>query len=173
MRRYRPYLILLALTLLVADLGFLGWRWHRDTAPNAEITYAGLDSAVIVMPASTNEPVLSLRARQWHLDGTPLPDVAAYLRGLAKGHRLPMVSVPSLGALPGVLRSLKARKACNILIREGGSSFRTGPLATPPNTEMLDIPALVLCGNPIGDAGFSGILPPDGPIHVSPASSLR
>jgi len=172
MTRRRAFLLLLCL-LVLGDALFLGWRWHRDTAPNAEITYAGLDSAIIVLPASVNEPVLSLRGRQWHLRGKPLPDVDAYLRGLAKGHRLPMVSVPSLGALPGVLRSLKAHKACNILIREGGSSSWTGPLATPPHTEMLDIPALVLCGNPIGDAGFYGTLPPDGPIHVSPANSLR
>jgi len=34
----RSCLILLACALATADLLFLGWRWHRDTAPNAEIT---------------------------------------------------------------------------------------------------------------------------------------
>ncbi len=174
MHRYRPYLILLALVLLLANLGFLGWQWHRDTAPNAEITYAGLDSAVVISPLPLEEPILSLHAGQWHLDGKPLPDVAAYLGKLAADQRLPIVSVRSLGELPPVLRALKARKGCNILIREGGSVSRTGPLADPPNSEMLDMPALVLCGHAFGDAGFSGALPPDGPIHISPsAPSLR
>lgn len=169
----RALLLLTALGLLTADILFLGWRWHRDTAANAEITYAGLDSAVILAPLPLEAPILRLRAGQWHLDEKPLTDVGAYLRGLATIQRMPIVSVPSLGELPRVLRTLKAHKGCNILIREGGTVSRTGPLADPPNTEILDMPALVLCGHPVGDAGFSGTLPPDGPIHVSPAPSLR
>jgi len=167
----RSCLILLACALATADLLFLGWRWHRDTAPNAEITYIGLESLSMLMPIA--EPTLSLKAGQWQLDGKPLADSTAYLRSLAAKKRMPMVSAPTFGELPGVLRALKARKACNILIREGGTAFTTGPMANPPGEEMLDVQALVLCGNSAGDAGFHGTLPPDGPIHVPPAISLR
>jgi hypothetical protein len=167
----RAILLLTALGLLTANILFLGWRWHRDTVANAEITYVGLESLNMLMPIA--EPTLSLKAGQWQLDGKPLADPAPYLRGLASRKRMPMVSAPTFGELPGVLRALKARKACNILIREGGSVLKTGRMADPPGEEMLDVQALVLCGNSAGDAGFYGTLPPDGPIRVSPAPSLR
>ena len=60
-----------------------------------------------------------------------------------------------------VIRDLRARKKCNVLIREDGKPLKA--LAPHPDGsfDSWENSAIVLCGHQIGDAGFSGTLPPD------------
>lgn len=166
----RRLLVLLVCALLLGDLLFLGWCRYRDTAANARVTYVGLDSATMVVDADV--PALSLDAGHWRLGAQPMADPAGYAKQLAAEGHMPAVTAPNYGQLVHVLRDLKARKICNILIREGGTRIAAAPTSEVPDWDTLEIPAIVLCGNAMGDSGFHGSLPADGPIHFS-AVSLR
>lgn len=98
----RSHLILLVCILALTDLVFLGWRWHRDTAPNAEVTWIGFDSTRMIV--ETDTPSLSLRAGRWYLGVQPIADVAAYAKGLAAEGHMPVVSAPDYRALVPVHR---------------------------------------------------------------------
>lgn len=60
-----------------------------------------------------------------------------------------------------VVRDLKTNGKCNIAIRDAGKPIQSDGDAEGPFEYALDVPALVLCGRPIGDAGFYGRLPRD------------
>jgi hypothetical protein len=79
--------------------------------------------------------------------------------------RLTFISLaptPTYGRFIESIRDLKARGICNVVIRENDA-----PEARVGNgRNALTIPALVLCGNSIGDAGFDVSLPPDGPLRL-------
>jgi hypothetical protein len=163
----RSRLLLLACMLAIADALLLGWRWHRDTAANGLVTYAGLDS--ITMMVDADVPRLGLRGGSWFLDKAPA-DPAAYAKGLAAEGHMPVVSASTYRQFLVAVRDLKARKVCNVLIAEGGQLEKAAPMSKDGDVDTLTIPAFVLCGRPIGDAGFQGVLPPDGPVHVPEAA---
>ena len=163
MRRRRALLSAIATVLLVADGAFLLWCWHVDTAPNAWITRVGIDSAVFFVPTSAPAPVL--RDGQWYIGGQAVPDPRdAQEKGVDRGGAV-LVSLgpsPTFGQGLRSIRDLKARGICNLMIREDATPVDISPGTKP----QIAVPALVLCGHRPGDAGFSGKLPPDGPIHV-------
>lgn len=160
----RSLLIVILVAVLGCDTLFLAWRMEQDR-PHAWVTYVGMDSLTVTVPyskkgaalhASGWQPALEeaeVAANDMHLRRRPLwlitlaPD-DSYRRFLAS------------------IRDLKARQKCNVLILEGGQPVAR-PDSVPKNRQQeLEVPALVLCGRSIGDAGFSGALPPDGTIRL-------
>lgn len=164
----RRLLVIVALALLVTDALLLFTSYKRHLAFNAMVTYVGLDSIDMLVPVGMRPA--KLRGGEWDVD--PIPTLnAAMLETSNDAHARP-ISLVSLapeatyGKAQIALRSLKARKVCNVLIRESGR-VEPGTINFPDGPERaIRIPALVLCGSSIGDAGFSGVLPADGPIHV-------
>ena len=151
--------MLFVLVLTVADVGLLTWHWLHGTGANATITYAGLDSLSVVVPAK--EPALRLEQERWYLDGRPVSDWAEYMRNRGEGGPVALVTLGSQPTYVQFIRSirdLKKRGICNVAVREGGEIMKSG--------EMMTIPAFVLCGHQLGDAGFGGTLPQDGPIRI-------
>lgn len=153
--------------LLGAD-GF--WLYDRFVRPNAAITYVGLDSLELIVPAST-------RAAQL-VNGRWDSDLYEGLRSLhgeeATGsapRRLAFVSLgsrPVFGKAVEVIRALKAQNICHVLIRETGiESPARVDFGKGHREPYLALPAIVLCGTAHGDAGFEGTLPIDRLIHVS------
>jgi hypothetical protein len=73
---------------------------------------------------------------------------------------------PIYGNFLQSIRKLRSLKKCNVLVREDGEPIKAQ--AAPPDSlpDRLAIPALVLCGSAIGDAGFTGTLPPDGVVRL-------
>lgn len=156
----RPLLAFAALALVALD-GW--WGYQHFYAPNADLTYAGLDSYGMVLPRSMQGTRLA--KGKWDRDPTTVLNVD-YGRGSVP-RRVALVSLTSeitFGKAVAVIRDLKKRKICNLLITES-SGFNS--FMDLPEDQML-ASALVLCGEPLGDAGWHGPLPPDRRIHVSP-----
>lgn len=161
----RVILEILAFVLLVVD-GL--WFYKHFVAPNAMITYVGLDSTGLTVPMTMRAS--RLRSGKW--DSDPLHALRSVRIDFGLGVRQPSFALVSLdpegsyGKAVEVIRDLKARHICNVLIREGGQA--EGVVIDFPNgpDQALTIPAIVLCGSPVGDAGFFGTLPADGPIHT-------
>jgi hypothetical protein len=168
MTKRRRQLSIVVLALLIANTLFVITLYKRHFAYNATITYIGLDSLGMVLPVRTRPA--KWVAGKWDID--PAATLNANMSGTFEDtsqRPLALVSLapqPTYGRAIGIIRALKARHVCNVLIREGGRldpeiiNFPGGP------DRALEIPAVVLCGNSVGDAGFQGVLPADGPIHV-------
>lgn len=165
MARPRVYLSILVIALIVFDVS---WYYVRFVAANATITHVGIDSASFIIPAKTR--AAAWRNGHWDIDPTsasrPLYEDFEVER---KTHPVALITLEpegSFGKAISLIRFLKSRGICNVLIRESGRfgdeivDFPDGP------DRALDLPALVLCGTQLGDAGFSGTLAPDGPIHI-------
>lgn len=164
----RRLLAIVALALLVTNALLLFTSYKRHFAYNATVTYVGLDSTDMLVPVGMRPA--KLRGGKWDVD--PIPTLNAAMLETHNDARARPIALVSLapqatyGKAISVFRSLKARKICNVLIRESGRvepnimNFPDGP------DRAIAIPALVLCGSSIGDAGFFGVLPADGPIHV-------
>lgn len=150
----RPALMMFALVLSVIDVAFLSWI-HLAYA-NAAVTYVGLDSIAFKVPS--NEPSLTLRQQHWYLDGRPMSDWTEYLKNRESGPvaLITLAPQPTYDQFIRSIRDLKKRKICNVAIREGGEQLESAKLAS----------ALILCGHGLGDAGFFGTLPEDGPIRI-------
>lgn len=169
MRRRRIFGIV-ALVLVAMDGVFLAWFYRRHFAYNASITYVGLDSFEMLVPMRTRAAKLS--SGRWDIEPTQALRSAPFQsEEPASGKPLAFVSLtprPNYGSAIRVIRDLKARRICNLLIREGGQpeppTFRF-----PDGDTALAVPALILCGSAIGDASSFTDLPEDGPIHVDGA----
>ena len=165
-RRYQLAIIVLA--LLIGNALLLSDYYKRYIAYNAEITYVGLDSIDMIVPVGMRPA--TLLAAKWDIDPIPTVDANMFETiGSASVKPLALVSLaphPTYSQAIKVIHDLKARHVCNVLIRESGRlekitiNFPNGP------DKAIAIPALVLCGESIGDAGFYGVLPADGPTHV-------
>jgi hypothetical protein len=143
------------------------WLYARHVGSNATITYAGLDSLNVVV--AVHEPAAKLRNGKWDIDPfQPLRLVSPATTTGVRKRRLAFVSLdpyPTFGAAMNVIRDLKRRNICNVLIREAGI-LEGEPVNFPHGRDRaLSIPALVLCGGSMGDAGFSGKLPPESPYE--------
>jgi hypothetical protein len=141
--------------------------WHFT--PQRErlyITHVGLDSVIMI-----GSP--KMRFSRFTKDGwSPvLKDTERHEEDMAgQPHAVAYVSLApdaNFGAFVNAIADLKARRRCNVTIREGGKiGFYTDGEA------YLDLPYLVLCGDGVGDDGFNtstrGELTPDGLIGNSP-----
>jgi hypothetical protein len=156
-----------AFVLLVVD-GL--WFYKRFFAPNATILYVGADSFALTVPMKMRAS--KLLGGKWDSDPLRFRSVQIEFGMGLQRHSLALVSLEpegNYGKAVEVLRDLKKRHICNVLIREVGRAeserviidFADGP------DRALTIQAIALCGNGIGDAGFSGTLPKDGPIHIN------
>lgn len=163
-----------ALLLVATNAAFFAWRWrHADRV--GTITWVGIDSLGIEVPAS--QAAARLREGQGNGSGDRGPDSPIAVRARS-GRERPLAFItleprPTYGHFIEAIRDLKARKNCNVAIREGGKSLRSAIPLPDDSFEMLEVPAFVLCGTQLGDAGFSGTLPPDGPIRLSRDSMVE
>lgn len=158
--------VLLSIAVLAAgcDMIFFGVRWHNSAQVFA-VTYAGIDSLSIIAPAS--QKPAALQSRQW---APRLADaqISTTDAGGAK-RELSYITLeprPTYAHFLAAVRDLKTRGKCNIAVREGGRPIQKESIAGERPAHDLDIPALFLCGHSIGDAGFYGILPPDGIVRL-------
>ncbi|MGW8191743.1 hypothetical protein [Sphingomonas hankookensis] len=116
------------------------------------VTHAGLDSMAYMIPL--DRTASAYRDEHWKpgLDETRLaPDSIDYVT-LAPG--------PTYGKFLHVIRDLKRRRRCNVLIHYPGIRILE-PEAIGVE-RVFDVPALVLCGRAVGDAGIQEPVPTDG-----------
>jgi hypothetical protein len=164
----RRVLKIVAATLLAGNIAFLGWRLHEAAMPNAAITYAGLDSLALEVPR--NQPAGILRGGKWQPD--PATDARVRVSAETQTRRFLPVVVISLGPKPSYgrfiesVRSLRARHICHVAIMEGAAGVPEMERGYTPEG-FLEIPTILLCGEPIGDAAsFDGKLPPDAVMRL-------
>ncbi|HVI99188.1 MAG TPA: hypothetical protein VM657_08990 [Sphingomonas sp.] len=155
----RFLLIMIVLALGTGDLLLLKRHWHHR-ANFASVTHVGLDSLFVMVPTSTQ--AAALHNGRWSPDlakaAIPSEGEALHKRSITL---ITLEPHPTYGKFLQAIRSLRAQQKCNVLIREGNVLVEGH---TKP--DQLEIPALVLCGSAIGDAGFSGTLPPDGVVRL-------
>lgn len=160
MKRRRLFLVMVVLALVTVNIIFLYLPAHDDGSPTT-ITFVGLDSLGVVVPAST--PFAEFHEGKW------LPDPKAQAREIVEDmgrnkRSLALISLmprPTYGRFIQSMRDIKARNICNIAILEGAEHIKSTAPLPDGSQEYLQIPAFVLCGHAIGDAGFYGELPPD------------
>jgi hypothetical protein len=150
-------MLILAATLLAAiNIFILLWNYW-DRADRTYLTFIGLDSLAVV---SSPAPVGSaLSDGQW----TPAVAQTQILAHDYFDKPMPVAVItlaprPTYGHFLEVIRNLKAQNLCNVLIVENAQQSE---ITSPGEVE---IPAFVLCGSSVGDAGFSGTLPKDGTL---------
>ena len=174
-RTFRFSLIITASALLAIDLVWLlnranGWSSYGT------ITFVALDSASIVFPRDQ-------KVSRWHegswrpaLNSTKITGTDA----LGKESQLYLLTLqpnPTFGRFLEVIREFKKRGRCNIALWDSGNVHldfaQSGgwPKAMTATAKTLshadvEVPALVLCGNPIGDHGYFEPLPADQPIRL-------
>ena len=169
MTRRSVILGIFAAILLAIDSRMVYEHYYRV---NAALTYIGLDSVVEIVPAS-------LRAAEYHSgswDSDPTKALHSRYNEPPAGQPAKPIAFVGLGPRAQfgkaiqIIRDLKARKICHVVIRESGFlspvaiDFGKGP------EKSLAIPVIVLCGYPYGDgSAFDGKLPPDRLLHVGNA----
>jgi hypothetical protein len=167
MIRRRAALVIVALVLTTADGIFAKVLYNHRAAKDAYITHIGLDSLEMIIPMGAR--AARLHNGIWDID--PMKAMKSVpidqARGI-DGKSLALVSLAprsTYGQAINVIRNLKARRICNVLIRESGRA-EGGSFNFPGGVDRaLAVPAIVLCGSSIGDAGFYGDLPADGRIQ--------
>ena len=157
----RSRLLVFAAALVLADALFLIWRSDRDSV-YVNVTHVGLDSFAVLGPPS-RDPATWLNKR-WK---PPEAEAQMIVEDMTlKKRLLTVITFPphaTFGRFLASVRQLKGQKKCNALFLESSSPSTTADSNVPP---AGDVPALVLCGRSIGDAGFYGTLPPDGPLRL-------
>ena len=157
----RRLLLVVAGVLGVADVVFL---WHSLKPIYAPITFVGLDSFAVVVPASKKGA--TLKDGRWH----PAVSAAQISAQTMTGEERPVTLVTLTRSAPisnliEVIKNLRAQRKCNVIIRGSDEEGMPTALFQSEGKDLL-IPALVLCGHAIGDAGFTGVLPPDGRVRI-------
>lgn len=165
MRRRTAILTFVAATLLIFDSILVYDRCFRL---NAGITYVGLDSLAFDVP----EYKRASRFQNGKWDINPEESYQKVFPSSPSGQKTPNFYYVSLepsktfGHAITVLRDLKARRMCHILVRENADIFWGKTKFALRNGVILEIPVWVLCGTGYGDAGFKGNLPSDRLIHI-------
>jgi hypothetical protein len=165
--RRRTLLKLVVAALLVSNAIFLTWHFRPA---KAQIFHIGLDSLMLSVPERQTAAALQNGVWEPSLAKASLP--VSGMAGDVKWITLVTLAPdPTYGRFIQAVRALKARGTCNVLVREGADLGEaappfSGPRPGPPPAGVLDVPAIVLCGSSIGDAGFSGKLPPNGEITI-------
>jgi hypothetical protein len=160
MKRRRLFLVMVVMALVTANIIFL-YLPALYKNPTATIMFVGLDSTGAFVP--TAYPFAEFRQGKWVPDPTVqareiVEDMGGNKQSLALISLMPQ---PTYGHFIQSVRDLKARNICNIAIREGAEPIKSDTPLPDGSFEYFSIPALVLCGQSIGDAGFYGELPPD------------
>lgn len=166
MKRRSLILATCAAALCIAD-GF--WVYERYFRLNAAITYIGLDSVMINVPASAQAS--QFRNGKWNID--PLKATASKFYDPPPGQKRPQVAFVSLGSqfqyrqAIAIIRDLKARQVCHVVVREGATVTPVKIDFGKGREASLDVSPIILCGDAYGDAsGFFGPLPVDHAIHI-------
>ena len=157
----------LAVIILLAGNVFFFATHDSFWGTSATISYVGLDSLDMVMP--NDHPATALLAGKWTSDPAVGPATISVTN--SEGHIGKMVLVtlapePSYGKFIEVVRALKAKGICNVFIRESGIDSGARVRFADGERSASKIPSIVLCGRPMGDAGFYGALPPDKKIRI-------
>lgn len=122
------------------------------------VTHVGLDSFGLPLPAPEWAAAFR-KSEQNHGGGevdVPAHDMGGHTRSLTL---IVLAPTPTYGHFIDAIRDLRARGKCNLMVREGAQ-----PTRNLDGAQDWRSMALVLCGRSIGDAGFYGTLPPDGPL---------
>jgi hypothetical protein len=149
-------LLLIAIVIaLITGNALLLARHRRPEIVPLYIIHAGIDSLVI--GASPTNRVTSFSNGRW----TPNLEKAATLTEEMNGRKrrlwiVDLTSSSTYGDFLDAIRDLKTHRKCNIAMNVGAD------WVDPTGSKISS--ALVLCGTSIGDAGFTGTLPRDGPI---------
>lgn|GEM_PF-4981648 len=75
-------------------------------------------------------------------------------------------STPTFGQFLKIVRDLKQRDRCNVLIHYPGIGIFTPDSAETGLKPMFNVPAFVLCGEALGDAGIADPIADDGFMFV-------
>ncbi len=156
--RSRIGLIVIAVSLTAGNIAlYTGHARWIDT--HARLTYVGLDSLDVV---TRNATAARLTGERWQ----PSLDQARLIGQRMGGQKVPiwlvsLESQPTYGKFISIIRKLKSESRCNVVLLEHGSASRRYDAGTKRQFDVIEIPAFVLCGAAIGDAGFHGTLPPD------------
>ncbi|WP_156347256.1 MULTISPECIES: hypothetical protein [unclassified Sphingomonas] len=140
--------------LFVLHAAMVGWE-------RVWVTHVGLDSARYAIPIDRRPA--TFREKRWQpaLDDTKIESVQ---RGSV---RVPVdyisfSSNPTFGKFLEMVRDLKRRGRCNVLVHHPGINIFRPETIGPAPKPMFDVPALVLCGEALGDAGITSPVTEDG-----------
>lgn len=162
MTRRRLVLTALAVVLAGADAR---WLFRRATAANATITYVGLDSVDVAIPARATAP--AWRRGRWERDPQSAFDALA-----PHPERKPSTDAPAFVSLApegdygraiAVFRDLKRRRLCHIIVQENQVE---PPFTADTGERLVGIPAYILCGHSLGDGNYIDTIPADRAIHL-------
>ena len=156
-------------TIAAALLAFNGTTiYHHYYRPSAALTYIGLDSVIMTVPASLRAP--EYRNGTW--DADPLRVLRSKYFDPPAGQKPKPVAFVSLepdasfGHAIEVIRDLRARRVCHVAIREAGNATPVEINFGKGRERGLDILSIVLCEHPYGDgSSFDGRLPADRLIY--------
>ncbi len=163
MRRRRQTLVAAAALLAGFDLFFI-----LVAIANRErvfVTHVGLDSASYMVPI--DRKAATFRQERWQptLDDTKIESVRSN-SVLVPVDYISLSPDPSYGQFLAIVHDLKRRGRCNVLVH-----YPEIRIVKPDSAEMgmgpvFDVPALVLCGEALGDAGISEPIADDGFVFV-------
>lgn len=129
------------------------------------VTHVGLDSASYLIPLERKAAMFRQNRWQPKLDATKIESVR---RGssLAPVDYISLSSTPTFGQFLDIVRDLKQRDRYNVLMHYPGIGVFKPDSAETGLEPMFDVPALVLCGEALGDAGISDPIADDGFMFV-------
>lgn len=160
----RTLLIAVAGVIAGCDMLFLAWHSHNPARAFA-LTYIGVDSLGVVVPASRKAS--ALQNGKWVPDLAVTQVPAATMGGEKRElFYITLGPTPTYSRFLATVRDLRSRGKCNVLIREGGHPMEPQDAVQRGKQPDVEVLALVLCGSSIGDAGFSGTLPPDRMVRL-------
>lgn len=135
---------------------------HRE---RVWVTHVGLDSASYMIPVDRH--AATFRQNRWQpgLDDTKIESVRRD-SVLAPVDYISLSPNPTFGRFLVIVRDLKRRDRCNVLIHYPGIGvFKPDPAETGLKP-VFDVPALVLCREALGDAGILEPITDDGFVFV-------
>ena len=163
MKRRRLLLMTVVATLAVGNAIFLAARAQRSSA-NAHVSHVGIGSFSMVFLRPRKGTTFS----QGHWSPA-LKDALVEMEDMDRStYQAVLVSLgpkPTYGQLLAAIHDLKARKLCYMLVNEIADRQWLSQAAPSILPDDLETPGLVLCGASVGDTGFFGTLPPDGPLN--------
>lgn len=160
----RSILVIAAASLLLANI-YLIVVGNHDRSPNAKIIFVGLDSFSALVPASHRFSTKNYN--EWN----PTLKESAYIGSDQAGNRRPvgLVSLApeaTYGKFIKSVEDLRARKICNVAIREHGNILNSLVANADGTHQIVIVPTFILCGRAIGDAGYMDEIPPDEAIRI-------
>lgn len=129
------------------------------------VTHVGLDSASYMAPIDRKAATFQQKRWQPTLDDTKIESVRSDFV-LVPVDYVSLSPAPSYGQFLAIVHHLKRRGRCNVLVQCPEIRIVKPDSAELGMDPVFDVPALVFCGEALGDAGISDPIADDGFVFV-------